>query len=105
MRKYSLIVAGLVLLPAAASAKEVQYDLRIDGLTCPFCVATSEKALKKIAGVSRVSTNLKAGKISVCATDTVNFTDQRLAKLFLKKGFTYKGKTKKNTCTIASKSK
>lgn len=105
MKKYILIAAGLVLLPAGASAKQVQYDLRVDGMTCPFCVATSEKALKKIAGVSKVSTNLKAGKISVCATETANFEDKKLAKLFLKKGFTYKGKTRKNACTIAGKSK
>jgi len=105
MKKYILVAAGLVLLPANASAKQVQYDLRVDGMTCPFCVATSEKALKKIAGVSHVSTNLKAGRISVCAAETISFTDQKLAKLFLKKGFTYKGKTKKNACTIADKSK
>jgi len=94
------ISIGLVFVSAAAMAAEVQYDLRVDGITCPFCVATSEKALKKIEGVKHVSANLETGVISVCTDDTVVFTDEQLTKLFLDKGFTYKGMTKLDACTV-----
>lgn len=89
--------AGVAVVDAAdvgakAAGKDVQYTLRVDGITCPFCVATSEKALKKIDGVKGVSSDLKGGTITVCAdAEKVAFTDEQLSKLFLGKGFTYKG--------------
>jgi len=82
-------------------AADVQYDLKVDGITCPFCVATSAKALKKIDGVKQVSANLETGVISVCADESVEFTDAQLKKLFLDKGFTYKSMTKHEGCTIS----
>jgi len=105
MKKLLLITAGFALLGGNAYAENVQYDLRVDGLTCPFCAATSEKALKKIEGVTKVSTDLDAAIISVCAAENVNLTDEQLTKLFKKKGFTYVSKTKQDTCTVVDKKK
>ncbi len=96
-----LISIGLMFVSGAAMAADVQYDLQVDGITCPFCVATSEKALKKIEGVKTVSANLETGVISVCADESVVFTDEQLKKLFLNKGFTYKSMTKHDGCTIS----
>lgn len=96
-----LISIGLMFVSGAAMAADVQYDLQVDGMTCPFCVATSEKALKKIEGVKTVSANLETGVISVCADESVVFTDEQLKKLFLNKGFTYKSMTKHDGCTIS----
>jgi len=101
MIRVLLISIGLVFASAAAIAADVQYDLQVDGITCPFCVATSEKALKKIEGVKTVSANLETGVISVCADESVVFTDEQLEKLFLDKGFTYKSMTKREGCTIS----
>ena len=95
-----LISIGLVFVSGAAMGADVQYDLQVDGITCPFCVATSEKALKKIEGVKYVTANLDTGVISVCADESVVFTDEQLKKLFLDKGFTYKSMTKRDGCTI-----
>ncbi len=100
MLKVMFISVGMWLAASAAHAGDVQYDLRVDGMTCPFCVATSEKALKKFEGVKAVSTNLEAGVISVCADESVEFTDDQLREMFLDKGFTYKGMTKHDGCTI-----
>ena len=99
MKEFALI-ALLAFAGQSAFAADVQYDLRIDGITCPFCVATSEKALKKIEGVKFVSADLKAGVISVCADDSVVFTEDQLRTLFLDKGFTYKSMTRRDGCTI-----
>jgi len=109
MRKTLLISAGIMLLAGNALAKDeqgqVQYDLRVNGMTCPFCAATSEKALKKVEGVTKVSTNLDTATISVCTDGTTDMTDEKLAKLFKKKGFTYVSKTKHETCSVSDKKK
>jgi len=109
MRKILLISAGVLLLAGNAFAKDgqgqVQYDLRVNGMTCPFCAATSEKALKKVEGVTKVSTNLDTATISVCADEATDMTDEKLAKLFKKKGFTYVSKTKQETCSVSDKKK
>ncbi len=109
MKKILLISAGFLLLSANAFANDgqsqVQYDLRVDGMTCPFCAATSEKALKKVEGVTKVSTNLDTATISVCASNEADLADEKLARLLKKKGFTYVGKTKQAACSIADKKK
>jgi len=95
--KYVLMVMGL-LLSSASFAGEIQYNMKVDGITCPFCVATSAKELKKIEGVKSVDSDLEKGLIKVCAAENVQFTDQQLNELFLEKGFTYKSMTKKTSC-------
>ena len=89
-------------LAGAAFADDIQYDIRVDGITCPFCVATSERALKKIEGVHAVGSNLETGTIFVCADSQVTFTDAQLKQLFLDKGFTYRSFQKKSGCSIAN---
>ncbi len=88
------LITGAILtffLAAPALADDIQYDLKLEGITCPFCVATSERALRKIEGVKMVSGDLETGIIRVCADESVKFSDEQLTKIFLKKGFTYKG--------------
>ena len=94
-----LLVA--ITLAGTARADDVQYDIRVDGITCPFCVATSERALKKIAGVHAVGSDLEAGTIFVCADSQVTFTDAQLKQLFLDKGFTYRSFEKTSGCSMA----
>ncbi len=92
MKKIILTLGFLVMGTAPAFADNVQYTLRIDGISCPFCVATSEKALKEIEGVNDVKSDLKEGTITVCAdAEKVAFTDEQLTELFKQKGFTYRG--------------
>lgn len=95
------ILALAFFTTSPAFAKDVQYLLRIDGITCPFCVATSEKALKKIDGVKSVESSLKDGTITVCADDQkVAFTDAQLTALFKKKGFTYRSMEITQACSL-----
>ncbi|PHS24567.1 MAG: hypothetical protein COA85_08050 [Robiginitomaculum sp.] len=92
---------GLAMLAGSTMAADTGYKLQVDGMTCPFCVATSEKALKKINGVKDASANLETGVINVCTDGSVRFTDDQLKALFLEKGFTYRSMTKTNTCSAA----
>lgn len=89
---------GVFAFFGAAWADNVQYDIRVDGITCPFCVATSERALKKIDGVHSVGSNLETGTIFVCTDSKVDFSDAQLTQLFLDKGFTYRSFEKKSGC-------
>lgn len=89
-----------VALTGTALAEDIQYDIRVDGITCPFCVATSERELKKIEGVHAVGANLDTGVIFVCTDSQVTFTDAQLQQLFLDKGFTYRSFEKTKGCSI-----
>lgn len=98
--KKLLLTTGLLLMTVVpAIAAETQYTLRVDGITCPFCISTSEKALKEIDGVKGVTSDLKEGTITVCAdAEKVSLTDEKLTELFLEKGFTYKGMETAEQC-------
>jgi len=98
--KSTILFVVAYALTGTALADDVQYDIRVDGITCPFCVATSERALKKIEGVHAVGSNLETGTIFVCADSQVTFTDGQLKRLFLDKGFTYRSFEKKSACSI-----
>lgn len=100
MIKLLLLTTSLMLACGMASAETVQHDLRVDGMTCPFCVATSERALNKIDGVEAIATNLEDGIIHVCTDAGVSFSDEELKELFLKKGFTYRSQSTSRTCSI-----
>jgi len=98
MKRLLLIIGMIFLLVGNVAASDVQYNMRIDGITCPFCVATSAKALKEIEGVKQVSSDLEKGIIKVCADEKVKFTDAQLTKLFIEKGFSYRSMNKLEAC-------
>lgn len=103
MKRYMLaaLAIGPMVLSSPVAAKEVRYVLRVDGMTCPFCVATSEKTLKTMAGVKSVSTDLDHGTITLCADDKeARLDDATLAKMFRQRGFTYRGKQSGAACTV-----
>jgi len=101
--KFKLLTIGLLIsgLAVPALSAEQTTKIRVDGMTCPFCSATSEKALQKIDGVKSVTTDLEAGVITVCASDTAKLDDVTLKELFLKKGFTFVSKEQFDTCKEA----
>lgn len=92
-----IIVVNLICI-SSAIAKNIQHNIRVDGITCPFCVASSAKELKTIDGVVNVDADISKGIIKVCADESVEFTEQSLTKLFIDKGFTYKGKHTLDNC-------
>jgi mercuric ion binding protein len=98
--KTSKFIVAVIAFSGVALADDTQYDIRVDGITCPFCVATSERALKKIDGVQAVGSNLETGTIFVCTDSKVAFTDAQLKQLFLDKGFTYRSFETKSGCSF-----
>ena len=100
MKNSIILITSIFFLIDAHADDRIQYDLQIDGITCPFCVATSEQALKKIDGIEVISSNLETGVISVCGKNSLTFDEQQLTKLFRNKGFTYRGLTQVDSCSI-----
>lgn len=100
MKKIILLTFALLVSTASNANDWVEYEIRIDGITCPFCVVSSENALKKIEGIQAISTNIETGTMTVCAESSLVLEDSQLRKLFLKKGFTYRSFTKSDVCTI-----
>ncbi|PCK07300.1 MAG: heavy metal transport/detoxification protein [Alteromonadaceae bacterium] len=96
--KRSLLLSIFLVAAMNYAVADIQYNIRVDGITCPFCVATSAKALKKIDGVKRVKADLENGIIKVCANDSLEFSDSQLSTLFIEKGFTYRSKEKQAQC-------
>lgn len=100
MRKF-VIILFTPFLSLAAHASEVQYNLKIDGITCQSCINRSEAALKEIDGVKSVKGDVEEGTVTVCADEKVSLTDKQLTALFSDKGFNYRGMKKQEQCDPA----
>jgi len=81
----------LLLAPATAFADAARYELRVEGLACPFCAYGIEKELQEIDGVTAVETHIKDGAVIVTMADGATL-DKATAKEAVKAaGFTLGG--------------
>ena len=72
----------------AATTKPIQtQEIAIEGMTCPKCVETLEKALRKVKGVHEVAANLEQ-KRAVVTFDTRETDIPELHDCILKSGYT-----------------
>ena len=93
------LIAMLILTfawNAAALAAGTQYQMRVDGLACPYCAYGIEKKLKKIKGVDKIDVDLNKGLVTVNVGDGVTLTETQMTKLFKDAGFTYRSMTQKS---------
>jgi len=96
--KYSLqlITATALLWAGLAFAAGTQYELRVDGLACPFCAYGIEKKFVKTEGVESVDIDLKNGLVIVTTAAGKTFTEDELKTLLNDAGFTLKRMTEKS---------
>jgi len=92
-RKISALFVFMLLLPGAGLPKawaNTQYELRVDGMACPYCAYGIEKKLKALDGVIRESLQVKLndGVVKFEALDDVPITEPVLKKLINDSGFT-----------------
>ena len=87
-----------IMVPPAYAANSKVYHMRVDGMTCPFCAATSEKALRAMPGIKSVRTNLKKGVITVCAAPSARLSASKMKVMFAKKGFTFRSMSTGKAC-------
>ena len=92
MRKYLLAsLAALALMQAqTVNASATQYEMRVDGLACPFCAYGIEEKFKAIEGTANISVDLDKGLVSVDLAEGRSFTDAQMKQLFEDSGFTFR---------------
>jgi mercuric ion binding protein len=95
MKKWILAMAMALIWNAAAFAAGTQYELRVDGLACPYCAYGIEKKLKKTDGVETIDIDINNGVVKVNVAEGVTLTGAQMAKLINDAGFTLRGMTEK----------
>ncbi len=87
----SILSAMLMLSSLQASfAAGTNYNIRVDGLACPFCAYGIEKKFKKMEGISNIQVDLDKGLVSVDAKEGVELKEGEMKTLFNDSGFTYR---------------
>lgn len=71
------------------------YELRVDGLACPFCAYGIEKKLSRTAGVESVEVDLERGLVLVKAKEGARLTERQMRRLIEDTGFTLRGMTER----------
>ena len=96
MSTKSILFISLILVWSYSGfAAENQYELRIDGLACPFCAYGIEKAFIRTDGVDSVEIDLKNGLVIVNTRKDKSFTEEQLKTIVKDTGFTMKSMIQK----------
>ena len=98
---FVLFAVTLIMTASVSADHSIQYDIRVDGITCPFCIASSEKALGNVEGIQAISTNLELGVMTVCAEPSVELKEDELRSMYLEQGFTYRSLSKSAGCNLS----
>ena len=77
-----------LLLPLSAFAAPSQYQLRVDGLACPFCAYGIEKELKRTEGVAGIAIDINAGTVTVTMAEGATMTEAKASQIVKDAGFT-----------------
>ena len=68
-------------------------EVKVDGLSCPFCAYSLEKHLKKVDGTADVVIEVNDGKAALTASDGQSIGIEQLEEAVKKAGFTPRGMT------------
>lgn len=90
-RQRMAIALSLALLAPGALAAQAAWQLRVDGLACPFCAYGIEKKLSAIKGVDRVEVNIAAGTVTVTMTEGATLDEAAARKAVREAGFSLRG--------------
>ena len=93
IRKIIPLLLGVVFIQTAWAAG-TRYEMRVDGLACPFCAYGVEKKLKAINGTSDIHVDLDKGLVNVTVSEGMELTEEQMKKLFTDSGFTYRSMKK-----------
>ena len=85
------VLAISLLLPAAAFANPTAYQLRVDGLACPFCAYGIEKELTRTDGVETIDIDINAGVVTVTMAEGATLTEDQASRIVEDAGFTLGG--------------
>ncbi len=92
-----------LLLSVAAFGAQTQYQLRVDGLACPFCAYGIEKELTRTDGVEGIDIDINAGIVTVTMADGTAMTEEKAQQIVEDAGFTLAGFEKVETAAEGTK--
>lgn len=81
----------LAFVSATASASGASYELRVDGLACPFCAYGIEKRLNAVKGVETFETNIGEGTVVVTMEEGATLDEAMAREAVRDAGFTLRG--------------
>lgn len=67
------------------------YQIRVDGLACPFCAYGIEKELNKIENVERIETEIKDGVVIVTMAEGTELEEETATDAVERAGFSPRG--------------
>lgn len=85
-----VLALGVILWSGGAGADDL-YELRVDGLACPFCAYGIEKMLNEVEGVKNLDISINKGVVSVTLEDGSRFTEETARQIVEDAGFTLRG--------------
>ena len=95
MKKMIVTIILALTWSVVALAAGTQYQMRVDGLACPYCAYGIEKKLNAIDGVEKIDVDLENGLVIVNVIEGVKLSDEQMTQLFDDAGFSYRSKTEK----------
>jgi len=95
MKIRMLITLFSLWLSQVVLAAGLEYQMRVDGLACPYCAYGVEKKLKAIEGVEKVHVDLNKGLVTVDVKAGTELTEAQMKQLFQDAGFTFRSMTRK----------
>jgi mercuric ion binding protein len=95
MKKLIVMILLALSWSFTALAAGTQYQMRVDGLACPYCAYGIEKKLNAIDGVEKIDIDLENGLVIVNVVEGVKLSDEQMTQLFNDAGFTYRNKTER----------
>lgn len=96
MKKNIMIILLALSWSVTALAAGTQYQMRVDGLACPYCAYGIEKKLNAIDGVEKIDIDLEKGLVIVNVAEGVKLSDEQMTRLFDDAGFSYRSKTERD---------
>jgi len=87
----AIILMASINMPVFAAG--TQYDIRVDGLACPFCAYGIEKKFSKTEGVNSVDIDIGKGLVIVKTVADKTFSEDELRTIIHDAGFTMKSFT------------
>jgi len=82
---------AITLIPLMVWSDSSVYQLRVDGIVCPFCGYGIEKKLKTIRGVEEVKLDISEGVINVTTAEGTTLTENHMGQIVRDAGFTLSG--------------
>ena len=89
MKRIFLTTVAFVLFGVFTSfAQSQQVNVRVDGLSCPFCAYGLEKKFKKIEGAKDIKIDVDKGLLTFTMEKDKTVTEEEIKKKVKQAGFT-----------------